>query len=139
MVVSGLIERLDLDRDALRRYLTGDLLLIGLFVAMGEVAHGSNPIAALSSWAQTTIAFALGWAIAAPVLGAYSKGTLEFKRLAIGLPVLSWAVADAIAQVLRSTDLFEGDAALSFYLVAFGTGGAFLAIWRYVAHGRGSS
>ncbi|MFB6070748.1 MAG: DUF3054 domain-containing protein [Halanaeroarchaeum sp.] len=125
--------RFDVNRSALVRYGLGDVAVIVAFVAIGEVAHGSNPLAVLSAFAQTSLTFLVGWAIAAPAIGAYRSQTLTSWRFALGLPVLAWALADGVGQLLRSTAYFEGSAAASFYLVALVAGGALLAVWRAIA------
>lgn len=129
---------IEVDRRALRRYLVGDLVVIALFVAIGEMAHGANPLAVLTSFVETAFTFLVGWGVAAPLLGGYRESTLSGYVPPVGLAVLSWAGADLIAQVLRATPVFEGDAELSFYLVAFAFGAVFLGVWRIAASWYGS-
>ncbi|MFB6124910.1 MAG: DUF3054 domain-containing protein [Halanaeroarchaeum sp.] len=124
----------DVSRRTLRRYAPGDLFVIAVFVAIGELAHGSNPLAVLVAFAQTAVTFGVGWVVVAPLVGAYRSETLSDRWLAIGFPVLAWVGADAIAQLLRSTRYFEGNAALSFYLVALAFGGLLLGAWRALAY-----
>lgn len=124
---------IDVSRRALRRYAPGDLFVIALFVAIGEIAHGANPLAVVAAFAQTTATFWVGWLVVAPLVGAYREATLEDRWLAIGFPVLAWVGADAVAQLLRSTQFFEGDTELSFYLVALAFGSLLLGGWRVIA------
>ncbi|UWG47760.1 putative membrane protein [Halanaeroarchaeum sp. HSR-CO] len=123
----------DVDARAVRRYAVGDGVVIVLFVVLGELSHGANPLTILGPMALTMSTFLFGWFTVATVSGAYGSGTLTGQRRAVGLPVVGWAFADAIAQVLRSTESFPGNADLSFYLVALIFGGALLGFWRYIA------
>lgn len=125
---------LDIDRRSIRRYALGDVAAIVLFVALGEFSHGVNPLTVLPAFLETLLTFLVGWfAVTAPA-GVYGTQSLSDARYAIIVPVLAWAVADAIAQLLRSTAYVSGNAALSFYLVALVVGGALIGGWRYVAY-----
>lgn len=124
---------IEVDRRVLRRYAVGDLVVIALFVAIGEFSHGANPLLVVDAYVQTVVTFVVGWIVAAPVVGAYRSDTLTDPRRAIVVPVLAWAVADAIGQGLRATAFFEGDAEVTFFLVVFFVGGAMLGAWRYLA------
>lgn len=121
----------DVDGRAVRRYALGDVAAIALFVVLGELSHGANPLAILGPMALTLSTFLFGWFAVALVSGAYAEATLTDVRSAVLLPVVGWAFADAIAQALRATEFFPGNAALSFYLVALVFGGALLGLWRY--------
>lgn len=131
----------DVDSRAVRRYVLGDVAAIVLFVILGELSHGANPLSILGPMTLTVSTFLFGWFTVAVVSGAYGGGTLSDQRSAVILPLVGWAFADAIAQALRATEFFPGNADVSFYLVALIFGGALLGFWRYVAFrvsGRGS-
>lgn len=123
----------DVDPRAVRRYVLGDVAAIVLFVVLGELSHGANPLSILVPMATTMSTFLVGWFAVAAVSGAYGAGTLTDQRNAVVVPLVGWAFADGIAQALRATDLFPGNAAVSFYLVALIFGGALLGSWRYIA------
>ena len=110
----------------------GDLLAILTFVAVGEATHGYNPFVAVGRVAGTMAPFVIGWALVALVGGLYARGPTSLPRTALRTFGL-WIVAVAIAQALRATALFHGDAALAFALVSVGIGGALLVAWRLLA------
>lgn len=118
----------------------GDLLLIGLFVFIGEVTHGNRPFADPGYMLNAYVPFAVGWLLAALLIGAYSLRARESLRGALILTGGSWVVGDLVAQALRSTSYFHGEAAPSFVLVSLLVGLAFLLSWRlvttYLAGGR---
>lgn len=111
----------------------GDLLLITLFVAMGEVSHGGG----VADGIGALIPFLLGWAVAASLLGAYSARALASIRGAAAVAAGSWIVGALIGQGLRATPVFPGDAALTFVLVSLGVGLALLVPWRVLMAYRG--
>lgn len=110
----------------------GDLFAIGTFVVVGEITHSVDPVANPGRVVGTLLPFLIGWvlvAIPAGVYGAEARSTVRKMALtATG----GWAVAVAIAQALRSTEFFPGNAALAFALVAFGIGGLLLVGYRVV-------
>lgn len=124
----------DVDRRAVRRYAVGDVAAITLFVVLGEFSHGANPLTVLGPMLATLSTFLIGWFAVALVSGGYAASTLEDARSAIVVPLVGWVFADAIAQILRATSLFPGDADLSFYFVALIVGGALLGLWRTVVY-----
>lgn len=126
----------DVDRRALRRYVAGDVTAIVLFVILGELSHGENLPEVLWPMVQTLVTFLVGWFAVATLGGAYAAKTRTDRRRAVVVPVVLWAFADAIAQALRSTTVFQGDAAITFYLVALVVGGALIGGWRYFAFRR---
>lgn len=121
------------DSRAVRRYAGGDVVAIAVFVVLGEISHGANPIDILWPMTKTLSTFLFGWFFVAVPFGAYGAKTLEDRRWGIALPIAAWALADVIAQVLRSTAVFPGDAALTFYVVALVFGGGLLLGWRAIA------
>ncbi|MFW5918957.1 MAG: DUF3054 domain-containing protein [Halanaeroarchaeum sp.] len=122
------------DSGAIRRYAVGDVAAITLFVVLGELSHGANPLTVFVPMLETLGTFLVGWFAAAVFAGAYSGRTLVNARQAILVPIFSWAIADAIAQLLRSTPWISGSGAVSFYLVAFVVGGGLLGLWRFVGY-----
>lgn len=126
-------ERLGFDSTAVRRYGVGDVVAIALFVIIGEISHGIDPLRQAAVVVDTSLPFLIGWVIVAPLLGAYARGTVERRTIAITNVVPAWLVADGVGQVLRDTSLFHGSATPVFYLVAAAVGGLFLFSWRLLA------
>lgn len=108
----------------------GDAAAIGLFVVAGEISHGIDPLAAPALVADTLAPFLVGWFVVALGAGLYGPGLGAGPVRAAGRTLGAWAAAVAIAQGLRATALFHGDAALAFALVSVAVGGAFLVGWR---------
>lgn len=127
---------IDVDRRALRLFAPGDVVAIVLFVVLGEISHGQNPLSVLGPFLQTLATFLLGWFAVAAVGGAYAAEARIDRRRAVLVPIVLWAFADGVAQALRATAVFAGDAAITFYLVALVVGGALMGGWRYVAFRR---
>lgn len=110
--------------------LVGDTLAVGLFVVLGEISHGIDPLASASLVLDTFAPFYIGWLLVALPAGLYGSEALASPKRAGILTLGAWAVADAIGQGLRATTYFHGNAALSFALVALAVGGGFLLVWR---------
>jgi hypothetical protein len=109
----------------------GDLLCIGLFVFGGAAAgHGFDPVGQFGRVAQTYLTFALGWGVVALAGGLYTVAARRTLKTTLMRTVPAWVGAAAVAQALRATPLFPGNAALSFYLVSVGVGLALLVPWR---------
>lgn len=105
------------DRRALVRYGPVDLLGILVMIWIGELRHGNDPLVSPFLYVDTLVPFLVGWLVAAYAVGAYSAGTLEGYRPAIGYALGAWFVGNAIGQALRATDLFHGGTQPSFVLV----------------------
>jgi len=108
----------------------GDLAAILLFVSVGEYTHGYNPLVDVGRVAGTFVPFLVGWLVVAAAAGLYASdapGTLANSTL---VTLLSWVGAVAIAQALRATSVFHGNAALTFAVVSIGVGGVLLCLWR---------
>jgi hypothetical protein len=121
------------DGGALRRYLSGDVLAILAFVAIGEVQHAFPPHQYPLRFVGTAVPFLVGWVLAAPVGGAYRRSTLTSPLSAAAWALLAWLFDDGIGQLLRNTALFPGGADPIFYVVAAGAGGGLLVVWRLLA------
>ncbi|MHC3380152.1 DUF3054 domain-containing protein [Haloarcula sp. H-GB5] len=108
----------------------GDLLAIAVFVGVGEVTHGINPILNPGRFAGTLTPFYVGWLLVAGLGGLYTAGATATIRAALGRTIVGWVLAVGIAQGLRSTAVFPGSAALTFALVSVFVGGTLLLLWR---------
>ncbi|WP_424003752.1 DUF3054 domain-containing protein [Haloarcula salina] len=111
----------------------GDLLAIGVFVAVGEFTHGINPFLNPGRFAGTLTPFLVGWALVAAIGGLYTSDGIGTFRAAVAKTFVGWILAVGIAQALRATELFPGNAALTFALVSVLVGGTLLVCWRSVA------
>jgi hypothetical protein len=111
----------------------GDLAAITLFVAVGEYTHGYDPLVDVGRVAGTLAPFLIGWVLIAGVSGLYTRSSVRSIRGALGRTLLGWALAVVIAQALRATDVFHGNAAVTFALVSVAVGGTLLCLWRAVA------
>lgn len=110
----------------------GDLAAILLFVAVGEYTHGYNPLVDVGRVAGTFAPFLLGWLAVAGLAGLYGSNAAGRPGLGrtLALTVGSWLFAVVIAQGLRATTLFHGDAAVAFAVVSMIIGGILLSVWR---------
>jgi hypothetical protein len=111
----------------------GDLLAMGTFIVVGEISHGIDPVANPVYVAGTFAPFLIGWLLFAIPTGVYSaSGRADIKRAVAGT-VLAWTGAVIVAQALRATALFHGNAALTFAAVSLVVGGTFVLGWRAIA------
>mgnify|MGYP006275044677 FL=1 len=108
--------------------LAGDLLAISVFVVMGEISHDYPllSVRVLGTYAQ----FVIGWLVVALPAGVYATDYRRDLTRSTGLVLAAWLGADVVAQGLRSTAFFPGNAALTFGIVAFLVGGVLLLAWR---------
>lgn len=129
---SGLAARLAgrVDADAVRLFVVGDLLAILAFVVAGAIQHGNDPLTEPLVVADTASQFYLGWLVAAPLVGAYARATVDSRRSALVASLGAWVLAVMVAQALRATPWFRGDAAVTFAAVAVAIGGVLLLGWR---------
>lgn len=111
----------------------GDVLAILLFVVAGEYSHGIDPLGNVGRVGGTLAPFLIGWGIVAVVGGFYAQRSRLSLGRTVGLTFVGWVVAVVIAQALRATAVFHGDAAITFALVSVFVGGALVVGWRVVA------
>lgn len=121
------------DRVALSRQtlilVIGDVLMIALFVAAGQLRHGNPLLAGLDTFA----AFAIGWTIVATPAGAYTNRALENPRYAGSLAVIGWTGGTLIGQLIRTLTGASTGFVPVFTAVALVTGGILLVGWRLSA------
>lgn len=112
----------------------GDFLALAAVLTIGVVQH--NGVDYLSTdpagWLLTLVPFLFGWAIAGPLIGAYSAGAAESAKSAVPLAIRGWIPAAAIGFVLRWSPLFEGGFTAVFGAVVLATGLVALAGWRWL-------
>ncbi|SFG33873.1 Protein of unknown function [Halopelagius inordinatus] len=112
----------------------GDLVALSAILTVGVVMHnGVDYLATFTvAWLLTLVPFLIGWAIAGPLIGAYSAGAAESAKAAIPLAVRGWIPAAIIGLGLRWTPLFEGGVALVFAAITLVTGALALGVWRWL-------
>lgn len=118
--------------ETVRTLALGDVLVLVAFVMLGEFSHGAMPWNVPLMVAETTLTFLVGWVLLAPPLRAYQSDNLESPRMAAATGFVAWVGASAVANLLRDTQFFHGNGAVSFFLVAAGVGGLMIAGWRYL-------
>lgn len=111
----------------------GDGLAILLFVAVGEYSHGINPVTNVGRVGGTLLPFLIGWGVVAVVGGFYAHQSRLSPGRTLAATFAAWVVAVVIAQALRATAVFHGDAALTFALVSVFVGGSVLVGWRVLS------
>ena len=116
----------------------GDVLVILAFVYAGTLNHAevSFPpagVADVTTVVLVALPFLVGWAIAAPLIGAYSAGAAESAKASVPLTIRSWIPATVVGLGIRATPWVEGGVALAFAAVMLLVGSVSLGVWRYVA------
>lgn len=111
----------------------GDVLALMALMTVGTLNHLpaeqllENPLHLLGVFAP----FLIGWALTAPLVGAYSPGAVESAKASIPLAVRSWIPAAAVGFVLR-VFVFAGGAAPAFVVVMVVLGAVVLGGWRWL-------
>lgn len=108
--------------------LIGDLVVVGIFVGLGELRHGGD----LEAWLVTLGEFGLAWLVVATLLGAYRSSALSSSSRAAGRTFLVWLLAAPLGVALRAA--LEPTATFSpvFLLVMLATGTVLLVPWRAI-------
>lgn len=129
---SSLRRRIDMD-PSMAVLAVGDLLAVLVFVVVGQISHGIDPVARPGHVLGTALPFLIGLATVGVLGGLYTRDAIHSPKRVAALLVPAWIVAVAIAQLFRATEFFPGNAALTFALVSVAVGGALLLLWRIVA------
>jgi hypothetical protein len=111
----------------------GDVLAVVTFVVVGEITHGIEPLAQPGRVAGTLAPFLIGLAVVTLAGGLYTRDAIRSPGRAVSLIVPAWIGAVVVAQALRWTSFFPGDAALTFAIVSILVGGVLLLLWRAIA------
>lgn len=111
----------------------GDVLAVVTFVVVGEITHGIDPLAQPGRVAGTLAPFLIGLAVVTLAGGLYTRDAIRSPGRAVSLIVPAWIGAVVVAQALRWTSFFPGNAALTFALVSILVGGTLLLVWRAIA------
>jgi hypothetical protein len=111
-----------------------DLLALSAVLTYGVINHNGVDYltTATGGWLLTLVPFLLGWAVASPLVGAYSAGAAESAKAAVPLALRAWVPAAAIGFVLRASPLFSGGFQPIFGVVVFVAGGVALAGLRWL-------
>ncbi|MFC6873102.1 DUF3054 domain-containing protein [Halobellus marinus] len=111
-----------------------DVLALAAVLTIGVINHNgveylsTNPV----GWLLTLVPFLVGWAVAGPLVGAYSAGAAESAKAAIPLAIRAWIPGSIIGFVLRASPLFSGGFQWTFGIVMLLTGGVSLAVFRWL-------
>lgn len=114
-------------------FAVGDVLVIALLVTYGMMHHHGQsyvftyPVDVLLVAAP----FLIGWALIAPLVGAYSPGAGETAKSSVPLVVRSWILAVVAGFVLRIA-VFPGGFDPVFAGVMLVGGGLLLGLWRWL-------
>ena len=109
----------------------GDVLVLLALLTVGTLNHTtpefllSNPVYLLGVFAP----FIIGWALVAPLVGAYSAGAVETAKSSVPLVIRSWIPAVLIGLGLRAF-VFRGGADLTFAVIMLVLGAVVLGGWR---------
>ncbi len=120
----------NVDRRTLRSLLVGDLVALSVFLLIGELQHGFDPVAQAGRVALVALPFLLGWVVFGSLAGAYSARVLDSPRDLLATTLLGWLLGDAFGQALRGTDALPGNADPAFFAVAFAFGALLLLVHR---------
>jgi hypothetical protein len=108
----------------------GDSLALTVFVVVGAVSHGRQPLSNPGPVAAILVPFLLAWGAVALLGGLYTADAVADVRRALGRTVPAWVVAALLGQGLRATPLFRGGTSVAFALVTLVVGGALVGGWR---------
>ncbi|WP_435197270.1 DUF3054 domain-containing protein [Natronomonas sp. EA1] len=108
----------------------GDVLLIGLFVLLGEFQHYGVGMEAIARVPGTITPFLLGWLLVAILVGSYAADALADPRTAAARIGLTWIGAALVGQTLRATPQFPGKFAVPFLVVSLLVGLVLLVPYR---------
>ena len=110
--------------------LVGDMLVLLLFVFIGQRDHNIVNAQPLVRLLMTAGEFALPWVIAAWLLGAYPGGSTLTTRGLLVHSLNAWLIATPMGALLRSIANGSGMIQVPFLLVTLGLGGCFMLGWR---------
>jgi hypothetical protein len=113
-----------------------DVLLIAVFVVVGELNHGISVLSDPLRVAGTFAPFLIGWVLTSVLAGVYGPAAFGNWRTAAGLVGITWVGAALIGQLLRGTGLFHGELTVAFTIVSVLVGLVLLVPWRALAASR---
>ncbi|MDY6817196.1 MAG: DUF3054 domain-containing protein [Halobacteriales archaeon] len=104
----------------------GDVLLIALFITIGELRHGVPPLSGLDTIGQ----FLIGWFIVAPFGRVYTFRAFDSPRAAGARLIAGWVPAAVLGVVIRANMEAGATIAPVFVLVTVIGGIVLLLPWR---------
>ena len=111
----------------------GDVLVIIAVFSFGLLTHRIDPLSSIRYTALTVLPFLVGWALVAPLAGAYSKRARTAVPHAAGIVAIAWIGATLVGSVIRASPFFHGGAHVVFVGVTIGVGLVAIVPWRIVA------
>lgn len=106
-----------------------DVGLVAALIAVGQVSHGTNPLAEPLGALEAIVPFAVGWLVVAGLAGLYRAGVADSVASTVRLTTVTWLAAANVGLILRVEAV--GDTAVSpFPLVITGFGLLVLVGWR---------
>ncbi len=112
------------------RYLASDLISVTLFLSIGVIHHGGNPVTDPAGFALTLTPFLTGWLLASPVTEIYRiQPDIKLRDILIRTTG-TWILAAVIGLLLRSTSYLPGNSPPIFMAVVLVFGAVFVNTWR---------
>lgn len=107
----------------------GDLVAIGLFVALGELRHAGT----VTAGGQNLLAFGGSWIAVAALAGLYGPASARPRRRVAPMVAGGWIVAATVGQFLRVIVRPGAGLSSAFFIVSVLVGGVLLIGWRAIA------
>lgn len=114
--------------------LLGDLLVLLLFVFIGQRDHDMSIVGSLPSLVTTTLALAVPWAVAAWLLGALRLPRDEGLTDWLGPSLDAWLIAAPVGLLIRAVLRGQLSISVPFMAVVLVLGGLFVLAWRVGAY-----
>ncbi|MFW6018077.1 MAG: DUF3054 domain-containing protein [Halapricum sp.] len=108
----------------------GDIVLVGLFVVLGEISHGTPPWEFPVRTLEAFVPFLAGWVLAAFIGGLYTRDAWKSLRRAVSWTTPAWIMAVLIAMIIRSMPFVRGGVQPTFVAVSIAVGLVLLVSWR---------
>jgi Protein of unknown function (DUF3054) len=112
--------------------IAGDVLAFLIFAAIGRASHNEAAgFTALAQVAETAAPFAIGWFVAAPLIGAFRAEVVVRPRRMLARTALAWLLAWPLGLLLRAL-IRQTGIPFSFAIVTLITNLLILLGWRGV-------
>lgn len=110
--------------------LVGDLIVLVLFVFVGQRDHDMNIVGSLPTLFTTTLAVALPWALVAWLMGVLVLPGRGERSAWLAQVVAAWLITAPLGLVLRAALHGQKQIIVMFMLVLLGLGGLTMFVWR---------
>ncbi len=107
-----------------------DLGVIALVIGYGVTSHGGDPLAEPGYVLRVILPFWVGWAVVAPVAGAYGPEAARRYPAGIASTIVGWILGVLLASLARTSPWLPGDAPPIFLLAVSVAGLVGLLPWR---------